>query len=97
MYESLIASTMARKPNRIGMVKNNRSIGVDGVHTDDGILSFTLTKRFKCFRMINSTAIAVTSLDKDSHPVKNFKTYSKHDHDLSAFYSHGELGPEYYA
>ena len=96
MYESLIASMMARKSNCIGMVKNNRSTGVDGVHTD-GILSFTPTKRFKCFRMINSTAIAVTSLDKDSHPVKNFKTYSKHDHDLSAFYSHGELGPEYYA
>jgi hypothetical protein len=87
---------MARKPNRIGMVKNNRSTGVDDVHTD-GILSFTPTKRFKCLRMINSTAIAVAFLDKDSHLVKNFKTYSKHDHDLSAFYSHGELGPEYYA
>jgi hypothetical protein len=94
LRELLVASITARKTVRIGMVKNNRCTGVDCVLSDD-FLSFDPTKRFKCFRLIHSTAISVAPLDKDFHPVKSVQNFSKFDHDLKEYYSDDGLRPKY--
>ena len=61
-----------------------------------GYLILDPTKRFKCFRLIHSTAISVAPLDKDYHPVKSFQKLSKFDHDLKEYYSDDGLGPKYF-
>ncbi len=94
LRDLMMANITARKSLRIGMVKNNRSTGVDAVHTDD-FVSFNPKKRFKCFRLIHSTAISVAPLDNALLPVKNSNTFTKFDHDLSELYSKDKAGPKY--
>ena len=69
------------------MVNSNQSTGVDAVLNND-IASFDPTKRFKCIKLIHSTAIAAAPLTATTlKPVKDVAKYSIHDHDLHEQYS----------